>query len=88
MIGRRCTTDLPEGTEEGAGGKKGREKNTHHKTITPCPLCTDIYPDSLNLLVILYTINDNMYSTSLQFYNEELFSKIAPLFVDAVLEGL
>lgn len=45
-------------------------------------------PDSLNILIILCTVDDNIYSTALHFEAEQFFSDIPPLFTAAVLGGL
>ncbi len=63
---------------------RARRSRASSMVFRPWPLRTEIVPDSLNLWMILCTVDDD---NSLQFFSEKLLSDIAPLFFARSIGG-
>ncbi len=63
---------------------RARRSQASSMVFRPWPLRTEIVPDSLNLWMILCTVDDDNFK---QFFSEKLLSDIAPLFFAAALHS-
>ncbi len=63
---------------------RARRSRASSMVFRPWPLCTEIVPDSLNLWMILCTVDDDNFKL-FAIFSEKLLSDIAPLFFAAAL---
>ncbi len=64
---------------------RARRSRASSMVFQPWPLRTEIVPDSLNLWMILCTVDDDNFKL---FFSEKLLSDIAPLFFAAAFGGI